>query len=329
MHIRARPILPKDVRKCAEIVATHPVLAPRYSETLKLLPEAMLSLMGQDSFTAVVFEEVNGTCVRLLGAAVGTFVAQDFLQEVKTPPFFWATPELLRRVKRGQSPVLSDKQVREENSTSGLSLYVWHTGVSVDDNKRPEVQAALVGEFVRQYRGYRIKELIQQAESLENFHGMRSAGGMRVNPGDGCFEDYWEIGPVDVVKEPQLVGITAEIAHRVKASWVSTLFNYQLPSFGFTRGEQSLLDCALGGGTDEEIADRMSVSLSAVKKTWRNVYERVESNGIVFVPRNSHSAQRDGGRGKERKNHLLAYLRDHPEELRPFSSRLRKRSASR
>ena len=326
MHIRARPILPKDVRKCVEIVAAHPVLGPRYSETLKLLPEAMLFLMGQDAFTAVVFEEANGTSLRLLGAAVATFVAQDFLQEVKTPPFYWATPELLRRVKRGESPVLSDKRVQEANSTSGLSLYVWHTGVSVEDNKRPEVQAALVGEFVRQYRGYRINELIQQAESLENFHGMRSAGGMRVNPRDGCFEDYWEIGPVDVVKEPQLVGINAEIAHRVKASWVSTLFNYELPNFGFTRGEQRLLNCALEGGTDEEISNRLCISMSAVKKTWHNVYRRLESNGAAFVPKSALSAERGFGRGKEKKNHLLAYLREHPEELRPFSSRKRKRS---
>jgi hypothetical protein len=166
---------------------------------------------------------------------------------VKTPPFFWATPELLRRMKRGESPVLSDKQVREANSTGGLRLHVWHTGVSLEDNNRAEVQSALVGEFVRQYRGYRIVELIQQAESLENFHGMRMAGGMRVSPKDGHYEDYWEIGPVDVIKGPQLVGLTAEMAHRMKASWISTLFNYEPPRFVFTRGEQRLLTCALDG----------------------------------------------------------------------------------
>jgi DNA-binding CsgD family transcriptional regulator len=329
MHIRARPILPKDVRKCVEIVAAHQVLRPRYAETLKHLPEAMLSLMGRDAFTGVVFEESNGTSLRLLGAATATFVTQDFFQRLKTPPFFWVTPQLLRHIKSGQSPVLSDKQVQEANSTDGLSLYVWHTGVSLEDNQRPEVQSALVGEFVRQYRGYRIKELLQQPESLENFHGMRMAGGIRVNPKDGRFEDYWEIGPVDVVREPQLVGITREIAHRLKASWVSTLFNYELPNFGFTRGEQRLLNCALEGGTDEEISDRLGISLSAVKKTWRNVYQRVESDGTAFVPKYAKCAEREGGRGKERKNHLVAYLREHPEELRPFSSRrLRRRKGS-
>jgi DNA-binding CsgD family transcriptional regulator len=325
MHIRARPILPKDVRKCVEIVAAHQVLGPRYAETLKDLPEAMLSLMGRDAFTAVVFEEANGTSVRNLGAAVATFVTQDFLREVKTPPFFWATPELLRRMKRGESPVLSDKQVREANSTGGLRLHVWHTGVSLEDNNRAEVQSALVGEFVRQYRGYRIMELIQQAESLENFRGMRMAGGMRVSPKDGHYEDYWEIGPVDVIKGPQLVGLTAEMAHHMKASWISTLFNYEPPRFVFTRGEQRLLTCALDGGTDEEISNQLGISLSAVKKTWRKVYQRVESNGTAFVPTNAKRAEREGRRGKEKKNHLLAYLREHPEELRPFSSRMLKR----
>jgi len=31
-------------------------------------------------------------------------------------------------------------------------------------------------------------------------------------------------------------------------------------------------------------------------------------------------------RGKEKKRHLLAYLRQHPEELRPFSNKLLKQA---
>jgi len=328
LPIRCRPVLPKDVRKCVAIVAAHEVLGPRYGETLEYLPEAILSLIGRDAFVAPVLEEVNGNSVRILGLAIATFVTPQFLLELKTPPFCWATPELLRRMKRGESPILTDKQLQEANSSRGLHLYVWHTGVSPEDNGRQEVQSALVGEFIRLHRGYRMNELIEQAEGPENFRGMRLAGGMRVSPRDGRYEDYWEIGPVDVVKDPQLVGMTADFANRMKTSWISTLFNYQPPRFGFTRSEQRLLVCALEGGTDEEISNRLCVSSSTVKKTWRNVYQRMDISRAPGLLQNPKCVEGKTARGKEKKNHLLAYLREHPEELRPYSIRLLKRHAA-
>ena len=328
MAIRCRPVLPKDVRNCVEMVAAHEVLGPRYGDTLNYLPEAILSLIGRDALGAPVFEEVHGSSLRILGLPVATFVNPEFLDALKTPPFCWGTPELLRRMKRGDSPILTDKQVQEANSTSGLHLYVWHTGVSLEDNNRPEVHSALVGEFVRHYRGYRLRELLQQAESLENFRGMRAAGGLRVGPTDGRYEDYWESGPVDVIEDPQLVGLTAEIAHRMKASWISTLFNYEPPCFGFSRSEQRLLICALDGGTDEEISNHLCISASAVKKAWRNVYQRLDLTGVAGLSNNHERPEGCIARGKEKKNHLLAYLREHPEELRPYSNRLLKRCTS-
>ena len=72
-------------------------------------------------------------------------------------------------------------------------------------------------------------------------------------------------------------------------------------------------------GTDEELTEALGVSLPTIKKMWLSVYRRttdVQSKTI-----------RDSGRpgaaerGKEKRRHLLAYLRDHPEELRPVSQK--------
>ncbi len=40
------------------------------------------------------------------------------------PPQFWVGPELARRLLKGESPVLSDEQLREDNSHGGLNLVV-------------------------------------------------------------------------------------------------------------------------------------------------------------------------------------------------------------
>jgi hypothetical protein len=80
-----------------------------------------------------------------------------------------------------------------------------------------------------------------------------------------------------------------------------------------------LLLTALLGGTDEDLADELGISLSAVKKVWHSVYERVSALDPELVP----PAPIEEGvpeRGKMKKQCLLAYLRDHLEELRPVSS---------
>jgi len=72
----------------------------------------------------------------------------------------------------------------------------------------------------------------------------------------------------------------------------------------------------LRGFTDEELADELAISLSAVKKAWRSVYDRAAK----ALPRDLPDRTTEdikAKRGKEKKQHLLAYLRGHMEELRP------------
>ncbi len=60
----------------------------------------------------------------------------------------------------------------------------------------------------------------------------------------------------------------------------------------------------------------LGVSLSAVKKTWRTIYGRVTAKSPGLIP-DQVPEELSSERGKEKKQRLLAYLREHPEELRP------------
>jgi hypothetical protein len=68
------------------------------------------------------------------------------------------------------------------------------------------------------------------------------------------------------------------------------------------------------------LSHQLDVSLSAVKKTWASIYLRSLSRRPSDVKIEFDGT--DGDRGKEKKQKLLAYLREHPEELRPYSLRL-------
>jgi hypothetical protein len=69
------------------------------------------------------------------------------------------------------------------------------------------------------------------------------------------------------------------------------------------------------------LSDLLAVSLSAVKKMWASIYLRVQSRK-PFDVRIELDESLEGDRGKEKKQKLLVYLREHPEELRPYSLRL-------
>jgi DNA-binding CsgD family transcriptional regulator len=136
-----------------------------------------------------------------------------------------------------------------------------------------------------------------------------------LRPGNGSIEFP---GPAeDLIREPHVFSTPREHALSRFGSLLSSLFLYQAPEIGFRPSEQRLLLSALRGGTDEELADGLGISLSAVKKTWRSIYDRVSKRMAGLIP--SNSSDRDSGieRGKEKKQRLLTYLREHPEELRP------------
>ena len=323
MTLRHHLMRPKDVRECVDIVAAHPVVGARYGSAIADLRSAWLRLLGCEAKTAVVFEEVENSRVRIWGVGVSVFVNDDFMREVKTPPFFWIGPELARRVARGNSPVLSDRQLQEANSRGGLNLVVWEGCVRPEDGKRPEIDYELMTAFVEVHRGYFLKEAIgSQAERVEKMRGMMNAGGMFLNPSNGRWVDSLAKAPEEIIREPHIFGARRELASKIHGSWSGTIFLYTPPKFGFSRSEQRLLLAALRGGTDEDLAKELASSLPTVKKMWLSIYQRVSAAVPELIPAN---AQLDGGiseRGKEKKHRLLAYLREHPEELRPTSRKL-------
>src|SRR5262245_62893905 len=133
MTIRCRPMRPKDVCSCAEIVAEHPLIGPRYGSGISDLGPIWLSLLGREAFRAYVYEDLQHSPPRLVGIGCSAIISDDFLMEAKTPPFFWIGPELTRRVCRGQSPLLSDKQVRDANSHGGLNIAIWEAAQTARD----------------------------------------------------------------------------------------------------------------------------------------------------------------------------------------------------
>lgn len=315
MRIRCRPMRRDDIRDCVDLVASHPTLGPRYGDSIAQLGTAWCRLMGSEAFLAQVFEQTDAVRPRKVAVGTRVFVSDDFIIEIKRPPHFWLGRELVGRVKRGQLPVLSDRQVRENNSRGGLNLVVWDGVVRADSNERTVVFHSVLTRFMEDHKGFLLKELISQGVEADIVELQLRSGGFLVDH-HGEYSNLVRKPVGEILSTPHCIGISRDLALRHYGSFLSSLFVYNAPRFSFCPSEQKLLLAALQGGTDEELAAELAVSISAVKKTWRHIYERVAECDPELLgepPADDVHSER----GKAKKHHLIGYLREHIEELRP------------
>ena len=323
MPIRYRPMRCEDVAACVGIVASVPTARQRYGDALGDLCAAWRRLLECEAKVAVVFEEVTESRTTICGIGVSVFVRDEFAEELKARPF-WFAPELARRLTRGDSPLLSDRELREANSRGGLTVLVWEGRIAPEFEGNAEVYRKIASGFIETHRGYLCKEAIcHQIETVERLNWTVQTGGLFWDPSKGSYTDLPANGPEEFLNRPHILGLTREIEmKRPAGSWVGCLFEYQPPRLCFSLSEQRLLKSALDGATDQELSDELGISLFTAKKTWRSIYDRVTLCSPELVPANSKAEERISERGREKKQRLIAYLREHPEELRPIARKL-------
>jgi hypothetical protein len=319
MTIRWRPMQPRDVPECAEIVAAHPVIGPRYGSTLPKLRPAWSRILGSEAVIMVVFEEIKGTRSTICGAGVAVFVHDEFLDELKMRPF-WIGPELAKRIVGGASPILSDNQFRKANSSCGLNHVTWEGIVRPDFEENSELRRKLANALIMEQRGLFLNEAIaNQMDSVERLRWTLEVGALVWDPQAASYVNRAAKDPHKFVKNPHIVGISREAEARRPGTWVGAIFEYSPPRCGFSFSEQRLLSAALAGATDQELSSNLAISISTVKKNWISIYKRAAFSLPEIVPGDSSTADGTAERGKEKRRYLLAYLREHPEELRPHS----------
>ena len=144
MNVRHHSMLPEDIPECMELLRSHPIIGPRYEPVIEHLPEAWLRLLRCEAcINALVYVDAGLRPLCCIGLSV--IVREDFIKELKTPPHFWIGPEMIRRIARGESPVLTDKEVRQGNSGSGLSMVCWDAWVRPGYEVHGELSRSIVG----------------------------------------------------------------------------------------------------------------------------------------------------------------------------------------
>jgi len=319
MNIRYRVMRQFDISDCVKVVAQHPDFQLQYGEQTEPLRRALSRLIGSEGFRAFVFEDLDIAPPNIFGVGAIVFLTDAFASKVVTPPYFWIGPELTRLLLQGETTFLSDKDVRKSNSGVGVNLFAWALGFRSDYMKKPEVLNTLLGTFIHEVRGYKVKEFIGQSSDIEGTRASLNSGALLLT-GEGTFREMPAKGAQDLLTRPHIIHILRESALKSIGAWSSSIFVYRPPLVCFSMSEQRLLNAALQGGTDEDLSKDLAISLSAIKKAWCSIHERAAKHlPDTAMNLDSQPDRRNGDRGKQKKHRLLAYLREHPEELRPYT----------
>jgi DNA-binding CsgD family transcriptional regulator len=313
-----------DLRDLASCLALHESLELPYAETSrKILPNLWQESLLNGTMQIFLVENRAGAAgSRVVSFNAFIFVTDEFCSEVRSTLHSYLNVELARRYCLRRLPVLNREQIARANADAGLNVMVCFEGWAHDGLSPEQVFLARAkqSDALRfGLSGYRIKEFLAYPVGEGALRWMLNAGARIRRPYSNCFQNRTSFRPA-FSQRPCLVGLTKKEALAHPGSSVADLFIYTPPRFLFSRSQRILLLHALRGETCETLAASLSVSPWTVKKRWHAIYERVADVDSELLPLPIADGPASSSRGTERRRHLLNYLRQHLEELRPFKS---------
>ena len=316
MPLSHRPATPHDLDACWRVVRGDPFYPPALRETRTAFWGRLLAAGA--ALSVVVEDSERPPETRLRCFSLSVFVTDAFAAEARAalPPGL--AGHLHARSVTGALPVLGPAAIGRANAHGGLTLVINPYGYAGDGTPTALMEATEVmfSCLFAYHAGYQIKELLLESYDRERTF-QNVAAGLRVRA-DHAAPSPAHPGTGRPDPPPALLGLTREEAFTSLGNRCFPLFLFTRPRLGFSPGEQRLLRQALGGGTNEDCAQALAVSLSAVKKCWEAVYARVASVAPEMLSPRPGETPPEGTRGLGKKDRLLAYLRQHPEELRPY-----------
>ncbi len=243
---------------------------------------------------------------KIVGCGLGVFVTQAFADREIAHPQPGINSRIIASAASGKPVLLSRAEIGEGNAGRGLdfvNLYgTWRDGV-LNPHQLSQVHALLGTSFAEHFAGYRFNRILKEAIGDSRIALARATGTYKL------VAEFPEAGSA-------LAVVSREIALTAPYSVAASVFRYQPPLLRLRPAEQNLLAAALNGKTDAELSADLSLSIEAVKKRWLSIFDRMDQ----FKPEilTQDGAESDG-RGRQKRHRVVAYIRAHPEELRPFA----------
>ncbi len=203
-------------------------------------------------------------------------------------------------LESGKFPQLDEAAIGRANAGKGLDkIFLW-TGYNGDEAPTAatvSLRSRVVAAYNDIFSGNRVRRISVESED-ERLHQR--------------FQGYG----YSIIRQQRgkvLLSFSRDEAFAGTEISSQRFFSYDPPVLGFTSAQRDILLLARQGYTDQEVAAALGKSADSVKKRWSGIYARFAQ---VFPGRLPSAGE--GSRGMEKRRTLLSYLRDRPEELRPY-----------
>lgn len=327
MDLVLRPPVSGDFAACSQMLSRHRAYP---ADVVNLLPEAWQRWQDEEALTASVVEDLRRPPGQgRVGFALAVFVSDEWQKTVR----LGVEPFVSARTVRAEltdtiSPVLRPAAIGCASEGDGLNILILHycEAAALDEETTLALRYLLLGNFVESFRGYRIKDLVQEFWDEISPEFIVNGWGEVVTDYAGYFAKRGETAPPPG-ECPYLVGMDPDIARRRPGDPTAALFNYTPPLLMLTRMQKRLLREALRARTDAELAAHFNIAMATVKSHWRAIYHEATKHVPSAFAEISAESMNESRRGPEKRRYLLEYLRRHPEELCPGVNERRGRTA--
>jgi len=299
-----RPISDADLSECLEI---QPACMGDQIVGRSAAVRVWKGLLHDPSFLANVIESERPLAGRrIVACGMGVFVTKSFADREIKAPQPGLNSRIIAGIASGESPLLSRAHIAAGNAGEGIdfvNMYgIWREGI-LNADQLSEVQALLGTSFVEHFAGYRFNRVLKEAVGQSSIALARATGTYRI------VAEFKK-------SESALAVATRESVLTAPYSVAAALYRYQSPELHLRPAEQNLLIAALAGKTDAELSQDLGLSIEAIKKRWMSIFDRIDEFKPEILSRTGTDSD---GRGPQKRHRVVAYIRSHPEELRPFS----------
>jgi hypothetical protein len=275
---------------------------------------------------SVVVEKHSNGKAEIVGFGLAAFVKKAFADAEVRNPQPGLNGRIIASVASGNSVIATYEEVREANTNSDLEQVILDTSwniATLDDSQIFQVRVILGRAYQEIHAGYRMSRILYELVDERDFVHLQNNNSFRVID---RFEEFRRANPgTGWNPDRALTAATTESMRADPHSIAAGLFHHFVePQFGLTRAQQELLESALDGMDDQAVAQDLSVSVAAIKRRWQAIFERIAPVRPDLCP-----ADGEGKRGIQKRQRVLAHVREHMEEIRPFMVRGRDRREKR
>jgi hypothetical protein len=300
---------PDDLKECLAIQPGRS--GAEFVSASDVLP-AWKWLLRQRGFAGVVVESSSGNYIAACGAVI--FVTSEWVdQELQTPRPGLNARLIAGVVQEGGKPIMTWDGVARANAEGKLDpvmlLGNWRTDL-LTPTEASEAKMHLAVSFFELHRGYGINRLITEAVDSADLAYLGYHPAWKVV---STFEKWFAENPDTSFNRDRAIGLVSYQA----------LFRHHRPALGLDDNAQTLLLSALRYTSDKEIARDLYISESAVRWRWARLFAHLENIRPDLV--DPHTGSK---RGAVKRSRILAYVRENPEELRPWKEAGQSRSAA-